>query len=346
MAPEQVMGSKHVGPSADVWALGLVLYECLAGRRLWRDTGTDDDVNVTAYMNVSRTILSAVGELGDGVPLSMREIVVQALQVEPRERIALTTMFDVLATYASVCAPQIPPAKEGDAQIASRNGVDELETNTHTVRLRDASSPNQHVEQLESTKSDESTPKLTQSPHSNTGPAKNIRATRVPVRRPAIAYVAMVSAFVGVGVIGIGLGKSSVPPNEFPMHEARSSRAFEPPMVTNTNRPPAPQMVVEEEPTPRANTPLSPRSDMKRNSILDNPVTAPSGLQKRLSPPVTQKSAVPIALVVSEAAPTALSSSSSIVAAPLASVVHLNGDDTVIKNSPRYFAEKFGKRGH
>jgi serine/threonine protein kinase/ferredoxin/hemoglobin-like flavoprotein len=41
MAPEQSQASDDIGPAADVWSLGLVVYRMLTGRQFWRASGED-----------------------------------------------------------------------------------------------------------------------------------------------------------------------------------------------------------------------------------------------------------------------------------------------------------------
>jgi serine/threonine protein kinase/WD40 repeat protein len=82
MAPEQVTGKRDIGPACDTWALGVILYEMLSGRRPF--TGE------TEWRVLGELITEEPASLGlsRGVPADLEVICFRCLRKEPGQRYA------------------------------------------------------------------------------------------------------------------------------------------------------------------------------------------------------------------------------------------------------------------
>ncbi len=102
MAPEQIE-DHAVGPSADVWSLGIVLLESLTGERVY--VGTPSEV-------IARRLAGPV-TLPVGLPVPWRLLFSGMLALEPDDRLSASEVQAMLSTPA-FRAPWDPTASSSD----------------------------------------------------------------------------------------------------------------------------------------------------------------------------------------------------------------------------------------
>ena len=83
MAPEQMRSSKNVDARADIWSLGLILYELLAGNPPFE--GETIPLVCTAVMGLPPT---PMGRFRDDIPEALNAILLRCLEKDPERRFA------------------------------------------------------------------------------------------------------------------------------------------------------------------------------------------------------------------------------------------------------------------
>jgi hypothetical protein len=83
MPPEQMLDTKSVGPAADVFAFGAVLYECLAGKPV-----CEGDNFVEIFASASERAFAPLRATRPEVPAWLEDVVERSLRRSPSERFA------------------------------------------------------------------------------------------------------------------------------------------------------------------------------------------------------------------------------------------------------------------
>ena len=108
MAPEQIFGEKDIDHRADIWALGVIAYECIAGARPTEGSNVGQVMKIIAQQRIP-----PIAQVAPDVPADVAAMITSALATERDQRPTLRDVMSVLSRYTdmsvrSFAEPQAP----------------------------------------------------------------------------------------------------------------------------------------------------------------------------------------------------------------------------------------------
>ena len=84
MAPEQILSSGKPGPGADIYSLGMLMYECVAGAPAFTATTTA----AILRGHISEPVVPPSQRRGEAIPPVLEAAILKCLEKEPKDRFA------------------------------------------------------------------------------------------------------------------------------------------------------------------------------------------------------------------------------------------------------------------
>jgi eukaryotic-like serine/threonine-protein kinase len=127
MAPEQAQGAADLDERVDLWAVGAILYECLAGQRPFSGKNYEQVI-----VSICTRDPPDLRSLAPGTPQDLAEVIADALQREPGKRIPSADQFlerlrkvapDLISSSASGNRVARPVAVHGPVEADAGSGA-------------------------------------------------------------------------------------------------------------------------------------------------------------------------------------------------------------------------------